>query len=502
MKSRIKSNVALFNVFTTIILQIVTLINGFVIPKLILMYFGSDTNGLISSLNQFLNYITLLDGGITGIITASLYKPLVEKDYDKISTILYTSNIFYKKIGLFFVIYTVVLGMVYPFVVTTNYNFTYIFSLTIILSITLLIQYMFSLTNRIFLTADKKVYIISITQTVIIIINIIFAYISLKIFPSVHLFKLISGLLFIIQPIVYYLYIKKNYNFNSICTYNKDLLENRWDGMAINLAYFIHSSADVTLLTIFSNLTFVSIYSVHALVTSGLKQFINAISTGLAPSIGQLYAQNNEFELEKKFELYEFFNTFVIFYIFGIASLLISPFVMIYTSNIHDANYYHPYFAFVILIAEGIYLLRNPHVNLAYSAGKFKEIKKHALFEAFLNIIISILLIKKLGLLGIAIGTLCAMTYRTIFHALFTRSLIPKRKKYIFLKKIIVFSGCFALSYILSVYLFPIINYTIKNWIIHGVVYTIIYSIVFASISFIVFKDNLSQIIKYFFRRN
>ena len=68
--------VTLVNIVSNIILQIVTILSGFVIPKLILEYFGSNVNGLVSSLNQFLSYINLLEGGITGVVAANMYKPL------------------------------------------------------------------------------------------------------------------------------------------------------------------------------------------------------------------------------------------------------------------------------------------------------------------------------------------------------------------------------------------------------------------------------------------
>ena len=47
----------------------------------------------------------------------------------------------------------------------------------LILSVTLLIQYMFSLTLKTILNADKKGYIVNFTQTLIVIFNVIFALI-------------------------------------------------------------------------------------------------------------------------------------------------------------------------------------------------------------------------------------------------------------------------------------------------------------------------------------
>ena len=64
------------NILSSLILQFATIISGFILPRIILSSFGSETNGLVSSLNQFLNYVSLLEGGVSGVITASLYRPL------------------------------------------------------------------------------------------------------------------------------------------------------------------------------------------------------------------------------------------------------------------------------------------------------------------------------------------------------------------------------------------------------------------------------------------
>ena len=206
-----KNKATLLNMISGLILQLFTLVSGFILPKIILIYFGSEVNGLVSSLNQFLSYITLVEGGITGVIVANLYKPIVDQDNQKISSVLITADRFYKRIGALFISYSIILSIIYPLYFKTEFKFAYVCSLTLILSITLLIQYMFSLTLKTLLNADKKGYIVNFTQTLIVIFNVIFALISVCVYPSIHVLKLISGSLFILQPIVFNGYVKKNY---------------------------------------------------------------------------------------------------------------------------------------------------------------------------------------------------------------------------------------------------------------------------------------------------
>ena len=431
----IKKNVTLVNATSSMILQLLTIISGFIIPKLILLNFGSEVNGLISSFNQFFGYISLVEGGLTGVVMAKLYKPLKNKDDEKISSIVCTTKKFYSKLSKIFIGYTVILAIVYPIIVKTKFSYFYVCTLGLILGIGLFIQYNFSLALRILLNADKKVYVVSITQIIILILNVVLFIIIIKIFPNIHILKLITGILYIIQPIVYNKFVKKNFNINRNAETDMDLIKDRWDGFAISLAAFIHNNTDVIVLTLFTNLKVVSVYSVYSLVTSGLKQLIKAFSNGIVPSIGNIYVQNNKEKLIEIFEFYEYIILLLTFLLFSIGGLLISKFVLLYTKNINDISYNQPVFGLILIFAEAISCIREPYLNLAFSANKFKEIRKSAYIEALLNIIISLILVFKIGIIGVVIGTLISMIYRTIYQVVFLKNNILNRNVSIFLKK-------------------------------------------------------------------
>ena len=490
---KLKSNITLLNVISSILLQFITILSGFIIPRIILKTFGSEVNGLISSLNQFLNYINILEGGLGGVVLANLYKPLFNKDDKKISSVVKTTHDFYHKLSMIFLGYTIVLAFIYPLITHNSFSFTYIFSLTLILSITLFIQFNFSLSYKLLLQADKKVYIVSFTQIILTVLNICIFIVMSKIIPNIHILKLVSGLIFIIQPIVFNHFIKKNYNINKKIKSDANLLKERWNGFAINIAAFIHNNTDITILTIFTGLKVVSVYSVYALVTTGLKKLIQSASSAISPSIGHLYAKGNIEELNKKFELYEYSIFLITFFLFTVGGLLITPFVQLYTKNITDVNYNQPIFGIMIVIAELIYCIREPYVSLAYSANKFKEIKKHAYIEAILNIILSLMLVKKLGLLGIAIGTVIAMTYRTLFHVWYLQKNILNRSINIFIKKMALFTGSSIIVIIICTYIIPLKTISIINFILYGAIYSIVLLIVYMITSLIFYKEDVKS---------
>lgn len=75
------------NTSTSLFYQVTTIICGFILPRLILQSFGSEVNGLVNSITQFLAIISFLELGVGSVIQSSLYKPLAEKNNDQISKV-------------------------------------------------------------------------------------------------------------------------------------------------------------------------------------------------------------------------------------------------------------------------------------------------------------------------------------------------------------------------------------------------------------------------------
>ena len=115
-----------YNMLFSLLLQVVTMINGLIVPRLILGTFGSNINGLVSSITQFLNYISIIEGGLGSVILAALYKAVAQNDNEKVSSILVATKKFFREIGFIYIGYAVVLSLrtvakLFEFFKTSNY---------------------------------------------------------------------------------------------------------------------------------------------------------------------------------------------------------------------------------------------------------------------------------------------------------------------------------------------------------------------------------------------
>lgn len=485
---------ALYNITTNLFLQIVVIVYGFIVPKIIINSFGSNVNGLISSITQFLAYIALLESGFGPVVKSALYKPIAKKNKQEITNILKTTEKFFRTIAFIFIIYIIALCLLYPLLVSKDFGYIYTISLIVIISISTFAEYFFGMTYRLYLQADQKTYVISIIQIITYIISVVFIIILAKIGASIHLIKLISGIVFIFRPIVQNIYVRKKYKIN-LKEANKEYnLKQKWDGLAQHIAAVIHGNTDITVLTIFVSLAEVSVYSVYYLIVKGIKQLIQSFSNGIDASWGDMLAKKEYDNLNKKFDIYETLYFTITTIVFTCTIILITPFISVYTKGITDANYIRYLFGYLLVISEYIWAIRLPYSSITLAAGHFKETRVGAWVEAIVNIIISVILVWKYGIIGVTIGTIIAMTIRTIEFIYHTNKYILKRNIFKTLNKIVVIVIETIIIVLICNYIPYLKNTTYVNWIINAIITGAIATIVVIITNIIIYRNEMKML--------
>lgn len=490
-----RSKKALINIATAVFLEIVKLVCGFIAPIMIINTYGSAVNGLISSITKFLAYITLLESGIGPVIKAALYKPIMKKDNQEIANILKAAEKFFRIIAIIFVAYIIVLCILYPLLINNQFDTWFTISLILIISISTFAEYFFGLTYRVFLQADQKKYIVSNIEIITTIMNTILIVLLIKLGSTIQIVKLISAFIFVLRPVLLNVYFKKKYTIN-LKEASKDYeLKGKWDGLSQHIASVVHDNTDVVVITIFLNMIEVSVYSVYLLIINGVRRFVESVASGMDATFGDMIAREEKENLKEKFSVYEtgYFSLITIIYICILT--LIIPFVSVYTKAATDADYIRPAFAIIMVLAEFVFAIRLPYNSLALSGGFLKETKKGGWLEAITNIVLSIILVQKFGIVGVAIGTLVAMIIRTIEFMFFSSRVILKRSIRVIIKKMM----CTMVQVIVMVLIntFVISNHiTVSsyiNWILYAIIVFVITSIEVLCINYLLFKKDFSK---------
>lgn len=405
------------NTVSSLALQVVSVICGFILPRLILETFGSDVNGLVNSITQFLGVITLLDFGVGAVVQSALYKPLADNDTNMISKIYVSANKFFRRLAEILLVYVVLLMIFYPMLVNKSFGHMYTALLIAAICISSFAQYYFGIVNSLLLNADQRGYIQYVAQIITLILNTFACYIIIKLGASIQIVKLTTSLIFLLRPLFLVFYVKKHYSIDKKITYTEEPIKQKWNGMAQHFASYVLNGTDNIVLTMFSTLGNVSIYSVYNVVIIGVKNALLSVTNGFQSLIGEMLAKKETMKLNAFFGFVEWFLHTGTTLVFGCTGVLIVDFVRVYTYGINDADYIQPLFAVLITIANAGHCLRLPYNILILAAGHYKQTQSNYIIAMILNIVVSIATVKMWGLVGVAIGTLIAMAYQTVWMA-------------------------------------------------------------------------------------
>ena len=160
------------NSFTAAVYQVVLLAVGLITPRIMLQIYGSEVNGLVSSITQFISYFYLVSAGLSGAAIYALYKPLADKDYRAVNAVVAAAKRFYMRAGWLFVLLTVVLAVAYPFYIKTDVlEPLFIGLLVLVLGVSGTLDFFTLSKYNVLLTADQKNFVISIASTVALAVN-------------------------------------------------------------------------------------------------------------------------------------------------------------------------------------------------------------------------------------------------------------------------------------------------------------------------------------------
>ena len=484
-----------WNTISGLLLQVTTVLCGFVLPRAILNRYGSDVNGLLNSIAQFLQMIAFLELGVGAVVQSALYRPLAEGDSAKISEVLSSGNNFFRKLGSILVVYVAALVVVFPLFVDDKFGFAYDAALILSMSISHFAQYYFGIVDKLLLKADQKAYIINIIDTVTLIFNTIFCYLLLYWGFSVQIIKLTTSVIFLLRPVLVRIYIRRHYQIDRKCKYVKDPIVQKWNGVAQHVAAIVLDSTDIVVLSVFADMYAVSVYSVYLIVVSGIKSLVLSFFGGIGALFGELWAKREMEELSRYFGFAEWIVHGLSLFVWCCTYKLIVPFVLIYTEHMTDVNYNEPVFAALICLAYALYCLRLPFNSMIRASGHYKNTQKIYIVGAVMNVVLSILAVNSLGLIGVALGTIAAMLYQLVHMGYYVIKCLEVHS-FVRLAKQYAFDVIVVLLILLVTSVIPFTEATWTGWIFLAMQHAVVIAACIVGTSFVFYKDELNLMIR------
>lgn len=460
---------------------------GFILRTVFIIHLGDTLTGVNDLYTSILSVLSMAELGVGTALNYSLYGPVARKDYEKIKSYMLLYKKAYRVIGLVIAVVGLAISPFLPYLVKqpdgvtvrdlTLYYFIFLFNTVS----SYFVAYKYSLVN-----AEQSNYIqtniITITKMITVMLQI-----GVVIFTeNFYLYLITAAVVELLQKIFVSWYLDRRYPYLRDKDVAKLTKEETGDVVNKTKALVLHRVGDVArlqtdsmIISGFINVTLVSYVGNYNMVLTSVANFVNIIFNSVLSSFGNLIATESK---EKQYDIFKVYRFFAC-WIYGFSAvgflLLLTPFVMIWQQGTEKVL---PVAVVACILID--YYFKGDRIvlsNFKTAAGVFEQDKYLALIQGLVNLVISIVLVQKIGLVGVYIGTIISGLIANvtkpfiIYKVCFDRSV----KSYFMesVKQLIVLVGILAILFGIRNVIMP--QVTIVTFILMFVVICVVFNGVF-----------------------
>lgn len=431
-KASNKAEHTIKNATLAILLQFVVILSGFFVKRLVMLNYGQAIDGVIVTVNNISNYLNLVAAGLGMASIQALYAPLAKNDWDEVNGVMSASNHFYNQTGTLFTLLAAVVAVGYSVLMRDTVDPWLVAGIVLIMGLSGSIEYYLYDKYRVFLTADQKLYIVTMVTICGTILQTVLKIVLVYAGVHILLVQLLPAVIYFLRVLVLMWYVKRNYpQLNRRVPPNKKALGKRWSVFVHQIAGLVVNNTDVVLLTVVTrDPNLISVYGVYNYVFSNLYVLMsNSFSQGSMASFGQMIANDDPEKVRRGYGHYEFVYYMVVAVIYSIAAVMILPFVTLYTKGVKEkVGFVDLWIGLMFVVISLSNNLRVPGLTIINAKGHFKETQNRAIIEAGINLVVSAALVWHFGIYGVLFGTIVSFLYRTIDIILYSNRVVLKQK--------------------------------------------------------------------------
>lgn len=485
-----KSGRLVSNITSYAILQVVNMMVGLFLPRLYLAVYGSEVNGVISTVNSFISYFSYLEAGIGLTLIHALFKPLAQNNFEQTNGILSYSKKQYGRISGIYFCLVVLLSALFPvFSSSEALSKVEFIALVFVIGLYGSLDFFTMSKYRVLLTADRKEYVISNASIVAQLLRFGFVWLLLQFNISVVFVKIAPILTLIIRSLILRIYIKRNYpnvNYSVTPTTDLSVTSNRWDALLLQIS--INTSVSLPTIIISQVLGFkeANIYAVYSLVASAIISIVSALSSGIAPKMGLSLSQGKD--IDSAYKIYDFIVSIVIAVVFSTMAVMLIPFINLYTSVVDDVNYIYPLYGVLISVWAALYSYRIPLTAIINAAGIYRENRINNIVNIIIQVGAGIVGALIFGISGVLVVMIIASIQRNIgFSFINSKKVLHKGVKSTLLYQLLI-ALVVVISGLISNLHLSNTDFSVMKWILMSImvfiIEIIINGIIFAIVDF------------------
>lgn len=476
-----RTRYSMYNIFGALIGQFLGVAAQFVARRVFIYYLSQTYLGLSGLFSNIISVLSLVELGSGVAMTYSLYKPIADKNIELIKSLMAIYHKIYLAIGCLILGIGFLITPLYPLLINEMPEISHLTLIYWIYVINTAITYFYSY-KRTLIICDQKRYIYSLIHYGMYALGSVLQIIALVITGNYIAYLVCLTVSTVLENIIITVVADRKYPYLKdkevsalpiieVSEFKKNIsamFMHKIGGMVI-------SSTDNIVISKYIGLIEVGIYSNYLLITEALSKIALQFFQAITPSIGNLLVDSDEEHINDVFYITFYLGAML----YGTCTVCMicgfQPMIKWYAGS----NYLLDYKT-VLLICVSFYITGMRKTVLAFrdASATYYYDRYKSIAEAVMNLVLSVVLVQKVGISGVILGTILSAFFLSLWiepFVLHKYVLKTSMKKYI-----VKF-----LYYSLSTIIIGLLCITISNYVINQNLFVVMLVRIF--LSFIIY---------------
>lgn len=397
------------NVIVSIVFKFITMIMAVVVKVILVGICGNEVNGLNALYLSIIGFLSVAELGVGSSIAFSMYKPIVEGDNQKVAALFGLFQRLYLVIGAVIFLSGLVTMPFLPYLAKDYGELhvnIYLTFLLVLISVTL--TYLFSAKTSL-INAYKNNYVTTAISQGGIILQYILQIIALYATRSFVCYLVCRIISVFVQWIATEIVTRRKYRViisrkEKLDSETRHTVKRNIKALFMHkIGYVLVNTVDSVIISAFVGVVSLGEYSNYTMILSSMTGVITLVFSSLTSVIGHLCAEEDKATARKYNESFHLLN-FIIGTVFflGYYSTIDNLIAILFGSELIVSRSV----SFVITLNGFVQFMRRSTLTFKDATGAFYGDRWKPLVEGIVNIILSILLVKMIGIAGVILATI------------------------------------------------------------------------------------------------
>ena len=427
------------NVGAAMTSYILAMLIGIVAQSILVRYLGIEYNGLNGLFSNIVSMLSIAELGIGSAVVYHLYRPIAEKDTEKIKSLMG----FYKKAYRFIAVVIGIVGIcIIPFlniiVGETTISSKEIYVIFGLFLFDTVCSYLLTY-KRSLLYADQKNYVINLIHILYtVFLNAVQIYIIITM-RNFILYLIVKVIFRILENLIITIYTNKKYPYileKNIEKLDNDIFKDIMKKVKALLYHkvggYLIDGTDNVIISMFLGISSVGIITNYKVILNAMSSLISQIFNAITASVGNLLVSESK---EKVYDTYKKLSL-MNFFVFYISSIVLCMAINLIIKVIYGGEYLMGTIEVCVLMTNFYMQGMKKNIQLFKEAACiFYEDRYMPLLEAIANLVLSVILVKFLGIAGVILGSILSSLVVFLYSYpkyVYKKIMDRKRSEYIF----------------------------------------------------------------------